>query len=145
MTEKVENKKFSGINIEILKVCNYKLDEVDKFIEQFNDFKNQIKQKEVIKQYGKITDTQALLDELNKLNEYDLDTLENIAYRIDVDNIYYNSALRDCLLVDIEAIKLNNLEKTSKFNVILDELIHQVRDIANNYGIKLEDEQEIEP
>lgn len=61
-----------------------------------------------------------------------------------MDNRYYNSALRDCLLEDIETIKFNNLEKTSKFNVILDELIQQVEDIAIDYAIKPEEKEEIE-
>ncbi len=139
-----ENKKFSGINIEILKACNYSLDEIDSFIEQLKDFRNEIKQKEVMEKYGKITDTKTLLDELQKLNEYDLDTLENIAYRIEMDNRYYTSALKDCLLEDIETIKFNNLEKTSRFNVIRDELIQQVEGIAFDYNIKIENEQEIE-
>ena len=138
MTAKVKNKKFSGINIQILKVCNYNLDEIDSFIEQLKDFRNEIKQKDVLSKYEKITDTQTLIDELNKLNEYDLDTLENIAYRIEMDNRYYNSDLRDCLLEDIETIKFNNLEKTSRFNVILDELIQKVEGIAFDYDIKLE-------
>ena len=144
MTAKVKNKKFSGINIQILKVCNYNLDEIDSFIEQLKDFRNEIKQKDVLSKYEKITDTQTLIDELNKLNEYGLDTLENIAYRIEMDNRYYNSDLRDCLLEDIETIKFNNLEKTSRFNVILDELIQQVEGIAFDYDIKLEEKEEIE-
>lgn len=60
-----------------------------------------------------------------------------------MDNGYYNSSLRVCISEALETIEFNNLEKTSKFNIILDELIQQVRDIADNYGIKLE-EQEIE-
>ena len=39
MTAKVKNKKFSGINIQILKVCNYNLDEIDSFIEQLKENK----------------------------------------------------------------------------------------------------------
>ena len=138
------NQKFSRINIQILKVCNYNLDEIDSFIEQLKDFRDEVKQKDILSKYEKITDTQTLIDELNKLNEYDLDTLENIAYRIEMDNRYYNSALRDCLLEDIETIIINNLEKTSRFNVILDELIQQVEGIASDYGIKLEEKEEIE-
>ena len=143
-TGMIDNQRFSGINIQILKVCNYNLDEIDSFIEQFKDFRNEIKQKDILSKYEKITNTQTLINELNKLNEYDLDTLENIAYRIEMDNRYYNSALRDCLLEDIETIKFNNLEKTSKFNVILDVLIQQVEDIAIDYAIKPEEKEEIE-
>lgn len=85
-----------------------------------------------------------MINELNNLNEYDLDTLEDIAYRIEMSDRYYNSALRNCLLEDVETIKVNHLEKTSKFNVILDELIQQVENIAQDYGVKLEEKEEIE-
>ena len=44
-TGMIDNQRFSGINIQILKVCNYNLDEIDSFIEQFKDFRNEIKQK----------------------------------------------------------------------------------------------------
>ena len=118
--------KFNGINIQILKMCNYNLDDIDNFIEQFKDFRDNVKEKEVIQKYGEITNIQELINELNNLNEYDLDTLEDIAYRIEMSDRYYNSALRNCLLEDVETIKVNHLEKTSKFNVILDELIQQV-------------------
>lgn len=136
--------KFNGINIQILKMCNYKLDEIDNFIEQFKDFRDNVKEKEVIQKYGEITNIQELINELNNLNEYDLDTLEDIAYRIEMSDRYYNSALRNCLLEDVETIKVNHLEKTSKFNVILDELIQQVENIAQDYGFKLEEKEEIE-
>lgn len=136
--------KFNGINIQILKMCNYNLDEIDNFIEQFKDFRDNVKEKEVIQKYGEITNIQELINELNNLNEYDLDTLENIAYRIEMSDRYYNSALRNCLLEDVETIKVNHLEKTSKFNVILDELIQQVENIAQDYGVKLEEKEEIE-
>ena len=136
--------KFNGINIQILKMCNYKLDEIDNFIEQFKDFRDNVKEKEVIQKYGEITNIQELINELNNLNEYDLDTLENIAYRIEMSDRYYNSDLRNCLLEDVETIKVNHLEKTSKFNVILDELIQQVENIAQDYGFKLEEKEEIE-
>ena len=136
--------KFNGINIQILKMCNYKLDEIDNFIEQFKDFRDNVKEKEVIQKYGEITNIQELINELNNLNEYDLDTLEDIAYRIEMSDRYYNSALRNCLLEDVETIKVNHLEKTSKFNVILDELIQQVENIAQDYGVKLEEKEEIE-
>ena len=39
----IDNQRFSGINIQILKVCNYNLDEIDSFIEQFKDFRNKTK------------------------------------------------------------------------------------------------------
>lgn len=136
--------KFNGINIQILKMCNYNLDEIDNFIEQFKDFRDNVKEKEVIQKYGEITNIQELINELNNLNEYDLDTLEDIAYRIEMSDRYYNSALRNCLLEDVETIKVNHLEKTSKFNVILDELIQQVENIAQDYGVKLEEKEEIE-
>lgn len=136
--------KFNGINIQILKMCNYKLDEIDNFIEQFKDFRDNVKEKEVIQKYGEITNIQELINELNNLNEYDLDTLEDIAYRIEMSDRYYNSALRNCLLEDVETIKVNHLEKTSKFNVILDELIQQVENIAQDYGVKLEEKEEKE-
>lgn len=136
--------KFNGINIQILKMCNYNLEKIDNFIEQFKDFRDNIKEKEVIHKYGEITNTQELINELNNLNEYDLDTLEDIAYRIEMSDRYYNSALRNCLLEDVETIKVNHLEKTSKFNVILDELIQQVENIAQDYGVKLEEKEEIE-
>ena len=136
--------KFNGINIQILKMCNYNLDEIDNFIEQFKDFRDNVKEKEVIQKYGEITNIQELINELNNLNEYDLDTLENIAYRIEMSDRYYNSDLRNCLLEDVEIIKVNHLEKTSKFNVILDELIQQVENIAQDYGVKLEEKEEIE-
>lgn len=136
--------KFNGINIQILKMCNYNLDEIDNFIEQFKDFRDNVKEKEVIQKYGEITNIQELINELNNLNEYDLDTLEDIAYRIEMSDRYYNSALRNCLLEDVETIKVNHLEKTSKFNVILDELIQQVENIAQDYGFKLEEKEEIE-
>lgn len=133
--------KFNGINIQILKMCNYNLDEIDNFIEQFKDFRDNVKEKEVIQKYGEITNIQELINELNNLNEYDLDTLEDIAYRIEMSDRYYNSALRNCLLEDVETIKVNHLEKTSKFNVILDELIQQVENIAQDYGVKLEEKK----
>lgn len=136
--------KFGGINIEILKLANYNSDELDKFIDQFKKFRENIKQEEITQKYGKIENTQTLLEELEKLNEYDLDTLENIAYRIEMDCRSYTSELKDCILDDIEVIKFNNLEKTSKFNVILDELIQQVKSIAEDYGAKFEDEKELE-
>ena len=136
--------KFNGINIQILKMCNYNLDEIDNFIEQFKDFRDNVKEKEVIQKYGEITNIQELINELNNLNEYDLDTLEDIAYRIEMSDRYYNSDLRNCLLEDVEIIKVNHLEKTSKFNVILDELIQQVENIAQDYGVKLEEKEEIE-
>ena len=136
--------KFNGINIQILKMCNYNLDEIDNFIEQFKDFRDNVKEKEVIQKYGEITNIQELINELNNLNEYDLDTLEDIAYRIEMSDRYYNSALRNCLLEDVETIKVNHLEKTSKFNVILDELIQQVENIAQDYGVKLDEKEEIE-
>ena len=136
--------KFNGINIQILKMCNYNLDEIDNFIEQFKDFRDNVKEKEVIQKYGEITNIQELINELNNLNEYDLDTLEDIAYRIEMSDRYYNSALRNCLLEDVETIKVNHLEKTSKFNVILDELIQQVENIAQDYGVKPEEKEEIE-
>lgn len=136
--------KFNGINIQILKMCNYNLDEIDNFIEQFKDFRDNVKEKEVIQKYGEITNIQELINELNNLNEYDLDTLEDIAYRIEMSDRYYNSALRNCLLEDVETIKVNHLERTSKFNVILDELIQQVENIAQDYGVKLEEKEEIE-
>lgn len=136
--------KFSGINIEILKLANYNSDELDEFIDQFKQFRDNIKQEEITQKYGKIENTQKLLEELEKLNEYDLDTLENIAYRIEMDCRSYTSELKDCILDDIEVIKFNNLEKTSKFNVILDELIQQVKSIAEDYGAKFEDEKELE-
>ena len=136
--------KFNGINIQILKMCNYNLEKIDNFIEQFKDFRDNIKEKEVIQKYGEITNIQELINELNNLNEYDLDTLEDIAYRIEMSDRYYNSALRNCLLEDVETIKVNHLEKTSKFNVILDELIQQVENIAQDYGVKLEEKEEKE-
>ena len=136
--------KFNGINIQILKMCNYNLDDIDNFIEQFKDFRDNVKEKEVIQKYGEITNIQELINELNNLNEYDLDTLEDIAYRIEMSDRYYNSALRNCLLEDVETIKVNHLERTSKFNVILDELIQQVENIAQDYGVKLEEKEEIE-
>lgn len=140
----ISKNKFNGINIQILKMCNYNLEKIDNFIEQFKDFRDNIKEKEVIHKYGEITNTQELINELNNLNEYDLDTLEDIAYRIEMSDRYYNSALRNCLLEDVETIKVNHLEKTSKFNVILDELIQQVENIAQDYGVKLEEKEEIE-
>ena len=50
----IDNQRFSGINIQILKVCNYNLDEIDSFIEQFKDFRNEIKQKDILSKYEKI-------------------------------------------------------------------------------------------
>jgi len=141
----IENSnKYSGINIEILKIANYQSKALDEFLEQFKQFRKNIKQEEIIQKYGKIKDTQTLLEELNKLNEYDLDILENIAYRIEMDCRTFTSELKDCILDDIEVIRFNNLEKTSKFNVILDEMIQQVKSIAEDYGIKFEDEKELE-
>ena len=139
-----KSNKYSGINIEILKLANYNSEELDKFIEQFKEFRDNVKQEETMQKYGKIQDTKTLLEELNKLNEYDLETLEDIAYRIEMDCRSYTSELKDCILDDIEVIKFNNLEKTSKFNVILDELIQQVKSIAEDYGAKFEDEKELE-
>lgn len=139
-----KNNKYSGINIEILKLANYNSEELDKFIEQFKAFRGNVKREETMQKYGKIQDTKTLLEELNKLNEYDLETLEAIAYRIEMDCRSYTSELKDCILDDIEVIRFNNLEKTSKFNVILDELIQQVQYIAEDYGMKFEDEAELE-
>ena len=139
-----KSNKYSGINIEILKLANYNSEELDKFIEQFKAFRDNVKQEEIMQKYGKIEDTKTLLEELNKLNEYDLETLEDIAYRIEMDCRSYTSELKDCILDDIEVIRFNNLEKTSKFNVILDELIQQVQSIAEDYGMKFEDETELE-
>lgn len=139
-----KSNKYSGINIEILKLANYKSEALDEFIEQFKQFKDNIKQEEITQKYGKIEDTQTLLEELNNLNEYDLDTLENIAYRIEMACRSYTSELKDCILDDIEVIRFNNLEKTSKFNVILDEMIQQIKSIAEDYGVKFEEEKELE-
>lgn len=136
---KKQENKYSGINIEILKLADYNLDELDEFIEQFKQFRNQLKQKEVIEKYGKIENTQTLIDELNKLSEFDLDTMEEIAYRIEMECSNYSSELKECILDDIEVIKLNSIEKTTRFNVILEELIQQIKDISEDYGITIEE------
>lgn len=141
---KKQENKYSGINIEILKLANYNLEELDDFMEQFNMFRNELRQKECMQKYGKIEDTQTLLDELNKVDEYDLETLENIAYRIEMYCRTYTYELKDCILEKVEIIRFNNLEKTSKFNVVLDEIIEQVKSVAQDYGASVIEENELE-
>ena len=138
---KKQENRYSGINIEILKLADYSLEELDVFIEQFKDFRNQLKQKEVIEKYGKISNTQTLIDELNKLSEFDLDTMEEIAYRIEMEYSDYSAELKACILDDIEVIKFNNIEKTTRFNVILEELIQQIKYISEDYGITIEEKE----
>ena len=56
-----KSNKYSGINIEILKLANYNSEELDKFIEQFKEFRDNVKQEETMQKYGKIQDTKTLL------------------------------------------------------------------------------------
>lgn len=45
--------KFNGINIQILKMCNYNLDDIDNFIEQFKDFRDNVKKKKLYRNMEK--------------------------------------------------------------------------------------------
>lgn len=111
-----------------------------------SDFENVLqkkKNKNIIESKGVISTTTELINELKQTNILDFENLRDIAYRLDMLDSNYTFHLKEIILDKIEVIKYNNLNKKySSDEIIKHELIGEIADIADNYGIIINEEEE---
>lgn len=134
---------FESINNKVLEACNYHLDIAKEFISQFQEFLQQLENKELVEAKNPICTTSELIKELKETNILEYKSLQKIAYRLEMLDSNYTFHLKEDILDKAEIIKLNNLDK--KYNsdeVIKNELIEEIENIAADYGICIDDFEE---
>lgn len=113
-----------------------------------SDFENILKKQEIKKINENkeiISTTTELLNELKQTNILEYENLQKIAYRLEMLDSNYTFHLRETILDKAEIIKYNNLDKTySSDEIIKNELIEEIEDIAADYGVVLDDSEECE-
>lgn len=134
---------FEHDNNELLEKCNYDLELAKQFIEQFKDFIGQLEESKIREEYEKITDTQELIDEIQSMEFLDTDKLKQIAYRLDLFDLKYTHEIKEQIIDRVEVIEFNNFGDCYTFESIKKELIEMITDIAADYGVVLEDNEEI--
>lgn len=108
------------------------------------EFENEDEKKQ-IEENSPICTTNELIEELKKINILEYEKLQKIAYRLEMLDKNYTFHLKENILDKAEVIKFNNLDKTySSDEVIKNELIEEIEDIAADYGVVLDDSEKCE-
>ena len=90
-----------------------------------------------------ITNTKELIKELNANNILDYRNLIRISTRIDMLDLKYTFDLKDVILEKAEIIEANRLDEKYDSDIELKkELIDEIGEIAAEYGINLEENEE---
>ncbi len=133
---------FEHENNELLEICNYDLDVAKQFIEQFKDFINQLEEIKIREEYEKITDTQELINEIQSMEFLDTDKLKQIAYRLDMFDPEYTHEIKEQIIDRVEVIEFNNFGDCYTFESIKKELVEMITDIAADYDVSLNENEE---
>lgn len=111
-----------------------------------SDFENILQKQEnkkIIENNEIISTTTELLNELKQTNILEYEKLQEIAYRLEMLDNNYTFHLKETILDKAEIIKYNNLAKTyNSDEIIKNELIEEIEDIAADYGVIINEEEE---
>lgn len=135
--------EFEHINNKVFESCNYDINIAKKFIEQFDEFVEQLEQNETIEEYGEISNTEELISIIKEMQNLDTDKLKKVAYRINFLDNNYTNEIKEAILNRVEVIEFNNFGAVYTFESIQNELLEMINDVAADYGISLDENEEI--
>lgn len=135
--------EFEHINNKVFETCNYDINIAKKFIEQFDEFVEQLEQNETIEEYGEISNTEELISIIKEMQNLDTDKLKKVAYRINFLDNNYTNEIKEAILNRVEVIEFNNFGAVYTFESIQNELLEMINDVAADYGISLDENEEI--
>lgn len=135
--------EFEHINNKVFEICNYDISIAKKFIEQFEEFVEQLEQNETIEEYGEISNTEELISIIKEMQDLDTDKLKKVAYRINFLDNNYTNEIKEAILNRVEVIEFNNFGAVYTFESIQNELLEMINDVAADYGIILDGNEEI--
>lgn len=134
--------EFEHINNKVFETCNYDINIAKEFIEQFEEFIQQIEENKTIEEYGEITNTEELIELIKGMETLDTDELRQCAYRINFLDRDYTTELKNSILDRVEVIEFNNFGATYTFESIKNELLEMISDLAADYGISVCENEE---
>lgn len=135
--------EFEHINNKVFEICNYDISIAKKFIEQFEEFVEQLEQNETIEEYGEISNTEELISIIKEMQDLDTNKLKKVAYRINFLDNNYTNEIKEAILNRVEVIEFNNFGAVYTFESIQNELLEMINDVAADYGIILDGNEEI--
>lgn len=135
--------EFEHINNKVFETCNYDINTTKKFIEQFKEFVEQLEQNKTIEEYGEISNTEELISIIKEMQDLDTDKLKKVAYRINFLDNNYTNEIKEAILSRVEVIEFNNFGAVYHFESIQNELLEMINDVAADYGINLDENEEI--
>ncbi len=133
---------FEHENNKLLETCNYDLEVAKEFIEQFKDFIEQLEANKIQEENERITNTQDLVNEIKSMEYLDTEKLKEIAYRLDLFNSEYTFELKEQIIDRVKVIEFNHFGDCYTFESIKKELIDMISDVAADYGVSLEENEE---
>jgi len=129
--------KFETINNYVIKACGFQHKVAKEFIEQFN---KQIEKEQPSAELKTIHTTEELIEEINSINLLYYEDIRTLAYRIEMQDTNYGFAIREALFNNAIYIEINNLDQVYNTDEQLKrELIDEINDIAEEYGVNLEE------
>lgn len=129
--------KFETINNYVIKACGFQYKVAKEFIEQFN---KKLEKEQPNAKLKTINTTEELIEEINKINLLYCEEVRTLAYRIEIQDKNYELALKEALFDNATYIEINNLDRVYNTDEQLKrELIDEIRDVAEEYGIDIEE------
>lgn len=129
--------KFETINNYVIKACGFQYKVAKEFIEQFN---KKLEKEQPNAKLKTINTTEELIEEINKINLLYCEEVRTLAYRIEMQDKNYGLALKEALFDNATYIEINNLDRVYNTDEQLKrELIDEIRDVAEEYGIDIEE------
>lgn len=129
--------KFETINNYVIKACGFQYKVAKEFIEQFN---KKLEKELPNAKLKTINTTEELIEEINKINLLYCEEVRTLAYRIEMQDKNYGLALKETLFDNATYIEINNLDRVYDTDEQLKrELIDEIRDVAEEYGIDIEE------
>lgn len=129
--------KFETINNYVIKACGFQHKVAKEFIEQFN---KKLEKEQPNAELKTINTTEELIEEINKINLLYYEEVRTLAYRIEMQDKNYGLALKEALFNNAAYIEINNLDRVYNTDEQLKrELIDEINDIAEEYGIDIEE------
>ena len=129
--------KFETINNYVIKACGFQHKVIKEFIEQL---KKQLEKEQPSTELKTIHRTEELIEEINAINLLYSEDIRTLAYRIEMQDSNYGLALKEALFNNATYIEINNLDRVySTDEQLKRELIDEINDIAEEYGVNLEE------
>lgn len=129
--------KFETINNYVIKACGFQYKVAKEFIEQFN---KKLEKEQPNAKLKTINTAEELIEEINKINLLYYEEVRTLAYRIEMQDKNYGLALKEALFDNATYIEINNLDRVYNTDEQLKrELIDEIRDVAEEYGIDIEE------